>query len=131
MHLPGCHIAEVSRNTFYSNEICDKLKTTQTSKNIPFHLVLVLFKRKLYPEYILAQQKILVRLTCICFQYFFFSKKIPIVVRDICMSVCPSVRPSVRPCVSMSFCGNLISNEPIDSKTGLNVGYGVVHVRKA
>ena len=27
-----CHITEVSRTTFYSNEICDKLKTTQTSK---------------------------------------------------------------------------------------------------
>ena len=29
-----CHIAEVSRTTHYNNEICDKLKTTQTSKNI-------------------------------------------------------------------------------------------------
>ena len=25
---------------------------------------------------------------------------------------------------------NLISNKPIDPKIGLNVGYGVVHVRK-
>ena len=25
-----CHIAEVLRTTHYSNEICDKLKTTQT-----------------------------------------------------------------------------------------------------
>ena len=49
-----CHIAEVSRTTHYSNEICDKLKTTQTSKNIPFHLILLLFKRTLFPEYILA-----------------------------------------------------------------------------
>ena len=49
-----CHIAEVSRTTHYSNEICDKLKTTQTSKNIPFHLILVSFKRTLFPEYILA-----------------------------------------------------------------------------
>ena len=49
-----CHIAEVSRTTHYSNEICYKLKTIQTSKNIPFHLILVLFKRTLIPEYILA-----------------------------------------------------------------------------
>ena len=49
-----CHIAEVLRITHYSNEICDKLKTTQTSKNIPFHLISVLFKRTLFPEYILA-----------------------------------------------------------------------------
>ena len=49
-----CHIAEVSRTTHYSNEVCDKLKTTQSSKNIPFHLILVLFKRTLFPDYILA-----------------------------------------------------------------------------
>ena len=49
-----CHIAEVSRTTHYSNGICDKLKTIQTSKNIPFHLILVVFKRTLFPEYILA-----------------------------------------------------------------------------
>ena len=48
------HIAEVSRTTHYSNEICDKLKTTQTSKKVPFHLILVLFKRTLFPEYIFA-----------------------------------------------------------------------------
>ena len=49
-----CHIAEVSRTTHYGNKICDKLKTTQISKNIPFHLILVLFKRTLFPDYILA-----------------------------------------------------------------------------
>ena len=49
-----CHIAEVLRTTHYSKEICDILKTTQTSKNIPFYLILVLFKRTLFPEYILA-----------------------------------------------------------------------------
>ena len=48
-----CQITEVLRTTHYSNEICDKLKT-QTSKNIPFHLILVLFKRTLFLEYILA-----------------------------------------------------------------------------
>ena len=31
----------------------------------------------------------------------------------------------------MSVRDNLISNRPIDPKVGLNVGYGVVHVRKA
>ena len=51
------HVAEVSRTTHYSNEICDKLKTTQTSQTIPFHLILVLFKRTLFPEYIPAYQK--------------------------------------------------------------------------
>ena len=49
-----CHVAEVSRTTHYSNEICNKLKTTQTPKNYPFYLILVLFKRTLFPEYILA-----------------------------------------------------------------------------
>ena len=34
-----CHIAEVLRTTHYSKEICDELKTTQTSKNIPFYLI--------------------------------------------------------------------------------------------
>ena len=29
----SCHVAEVSRTTHYSNEICNKLKTTQTPKN--------------------------------------------------------------------------------------------------
>ena len=64
----------------------------------------------------------------------FFSKKLPIVVvRDVCtsMSVRQSVCLSVRSSVSMSIRGNLISNELIDPKIGLNVGYGVVHVRKA
>ena len=50
----ACHIAEVSRTTFYINEIFYKLKTKLTSKNIPFHLILVLLKRTLFPEYILA-----------------------------------------------------------------------------
>ena len=49
-----CHIDEVLNTTHYSNEIYDKLKTTQTSKNIPFHLMLALWKRTLFPEYILA-----------------------------------------------------------------------------
>ena len=49
-----CHIAEVLRTTHYNNEICDKLETTQSPKNIPFHLILVSFKRTLFPEYILA-----------------------------------------------------------------------------
>ena len=44
-----CYIAEVLRTTHYRNEICDKLKTTQTSKNFLFHLILVLFKRTLFP----------------------------------------------------------------------------------
>ena len=43
-------------------------------------------------------------------------------------SVRPSVCPSCRQCVTMSFCGNLISNKPIDPRIGLNVGYGVVYV---
>ena len=66
------------------------------------------------------------------FLVFGFRKKLPIVVvRDVCMSARPPVCLSVRPSVSMSFRGNLIFNEPIDPKIGLNVGYGVVHVRKA
>ena len=44
------------------------------------------------------------------------------------VSVRPSVVPSVRLCQCL-FCGNLISNRPIDPKIGLNVGYEVVHVR--
>ena len=67
-----------------------------------------------------------------CLQSVFsslLSKKLPIVVvRDVCSSVRSSFRLSVRPSVSMSFRGNLISNEPIDPKIGMNAGYGVVHV---
>ena len=69
--------------------------------------------------------------------FFFFSKKLPIVVvRDVCPSVCPSVRLSVRlsvrPSVEIiSFRGNSLSNRPIELKIGLNVREGVVHVRKA
>ena len=49
--------------------------------------------------------------------FFFFEKKI-----TYCLSVV---------CVN-NFCFvNLISNRSIDPKIGLNVGYGVVHVRKA
>ena len=56
--------------------------------------------------------------------FFFFLKKIPIVVvRD----VCPSVRPSVE---IISFRGNSLSNRPIELKIGLNVREWVVHVRK-
>ena len=50
--------------------------------------------------------------------FFFFEKKIPIVVRD----VCPSIRRAVRSSVFIiSFRGNLISNRPIDLNIGLNV----------
>ena len=45
-----CHIVEVLRTTHYSNEICDKLKNNTN----PFHLILVIFKRTLFPQYILA-----------------------------------------------------------------------------
>ena len=38
------------------------------------------------------------------------------------LSVRPSVCISVRLSVSMSFLGNLITNEPIDPKISLNVG---------
>ena len=126
-----CHIAEVSGTTShyysdytdYSNEICDKLKASQTFKKYSFSSYFVfsifLFKRALFPEYILAQQKNTRTPRMHLFLVVFFSKKLPI--------VCMSVRPSV----SMSFCGNLISNRPIDPKIGLNVGYGVVHVRNA
>ena len=72
--------------------------------------------------------------------FFIFSKKLPIVVRDVCQAVrrsvrravCPSCRLSVRrsSVEITSFRGNLISDRPIDLKIGLNVGYGVVHVRR-
>ena len=64
------------------------------------------------------------------YYFFLFSKKLPIVVvRD----VCPSFRLSVRlsSVKIIYFRGNLISSKPIDLKIGLNVRYGVLHVRKA
>ena len=93
-------------------------------KHIPFHLILLLvvfsifflFKRALFPEYILAQQKN--ARTHSMHLFLAFKKKL--------LSV--SVRRAIRPSVSMSFCGDLISNRPIDPKIGRNVGYGVVHV---
>ena len=72
-----CHIAEVSGTTShyysdYSNEICHKLKATQTSKNIPFHLILfsVVFfysNEHYFQSTFLHSKKLLVRLACICF----------------------------------------------------------------
>ena len=60
-------------------------------------------------------------ITVIFSSFFFFRKKLPIVVvRD--------VRPSVE---IISFRGNSLSNRPIDLKIGLNVREGVMHVRKA
>ena len=55
--------------------------------------------------------------------FFFFRKK----NTYCCRARRLSVRPSV--CVNNFIRGNLISNRPIDPKIGLNVGYGVVHVR--
>ena len=47
---------------------------------------------------------------------FSFSKKLPIVVLDVCPPVCPSVI-----CRNIFFRGNCISNNPIALKLGLNV----------
>ena len=120
-----CHIAEVSKTTHYCNEICDKLKNQ--------HKLLKIFPSILFW---FIQTNTISRLhSCIANKYsprmhlflVFFSNKLPIVVRDVCMTV----RPSVRSSVSMSFRGNLISKEPIDPKIDLNVGYGVMHVQMA
>ena len=122
MHLPHSEVSGTTSHycSDYSNEIFDKLKATQTSKNIPFHLILFsvvfssffLFKRALFPEETNTSAHRM-------HLFLAFKKKI--------LSV--SVRPSCRPSVSMSFCGNLISNWSIAPKIGLNIGYGVVHVR--
>ena len=59
---------------------------------------------------------------CFFSSFFFFRKKLPIVVvRDVCPSVCGNI----------SFRGNSLSNMPIELKIGLNVREGVVHVRNA
>ena len=87
-------MAKVSRTTFYSFKICDKLKTTQTSKKYSF------------PSYFgCIQTNTISRVhSCIAqnysyashafvFSIIFLLKKLPIVVvRDVCMSVRPSVR---------------------------------------
>ena len=102
-------------------------KYTQVAKFWGF-----LFKRALFPKYILAQQKNTRTHRMHLFLVFVFVEKKYLLSVSVRPSVRPSCRPSsVRPSVSMSFCGNLISNSPIDTKIGLNVGYGVVHVRNA
>ena len=75
----------------------------------------------------------LLNATLVFSSFFFFSKKLPVVVvRDVYQSVCPPVRPSVRPYMEIiSFRGISISNKPIDLKMSMNVRKGVVHVRKA
>ena len=72
--------------------------------------------------------------SAIWFLVVFFSKKLPIVVvRDVCLFVRLSVRPSVHlsSVEIISFCGNSLSNRPINLKIGLNVRVWVVHVQKA
>ena len=70
----------------------------------------------------------------VCFSFF---EKTTYCCRTRRLSVRPSVRLSDRPSVLLSsveitsFHGNLISVKPIDLKIGLNIGYGVVHVRNA
>ena len=61
------------------------------------------------------------------FLVFFFEK-----TTYCCRARRLSVRLSVRPSVEIiSFCGNSLSNVPIELKIDLNVREGVVHVRKA
>ena len=93
-----CHIAEVLRTTHYSKEICDKLKTTQTSKNIPFYLIWFYSNEHYFQSTFLhvhlvrasgaTQQLWPLRIIS---SFFLSSKKLSIVVvRDVCLSVCPS-----------------------------------------
>ena len=101
------YIAEVSRNTFYSNEICDKLKTTQTSKKYSF------------PSYfcLIETNTISIVHSCIAKKYsyashafvfsIFFLKKNTYCCRTRRLYVCPSV------CVNV-FLRNVISNKPIE-----------------
>ena len=94
-----CHIAEVLRTTHYSKEICDKLKTTQTSKNIPFYLIWFYSNEHYFQSRFLhvhlvrasgaTQQLWLLRIIS---SFFLSSKKLSIVVvRDVRLSVCLSV----------------------------------------
>ena len=63
---------------------------------------------------------------------FSFFEKTTYCCRARRLSVRPSVCLSVRPSVEIiSFCGNSLSNRPIELKIGLHVREGVVHVRKA
>ena len=71
------------------------------------------------------------------YHFFFFRKKNTYCCRTRHLSARLSVRPSCRRAVRLSsveitsFRGNLIYDKQIDLKIGLNVGYGVVHVRSA
>ena len=108
----------------YSNEICDKLIATQTSKKYSFSSYFVFSSFFIQTStisrvYSCTPKKYSYASHVVVFSIFFFEKTTH--------CLCPSVRPSV----SMSFCGNLISNRPIEHKIGLNVGYGVVHVENA
>ena len=98
-----CHIAEVLRTTHHSKEICDKLKTTQTSKNIPFYLIWFYSNAHYFQSTFLhvhlvrasgaTQQLWLLRIIS---SFFLSSKKLSIVaVRDVCLFVCLSVRLTI------------------------------------
>ena len=96
-----CHIAEVLRTTHHSKEICDKLKTTQTSKNIPFYLIWFYSNKHYFQSTFLhvhlvrasgaTQQLWLLRIIS---SFFSFFEKTIYCCRtrrlSVCLSVCPS-----------------------------------------
>ena len=90
----------------------------------------------IFKPILIFSQKTSVSIFVLFSSFFFFRKKLSIVVvRDVCPSVRLSVRLSVRPSVRqsveiISFRGNSLPNWPIELKIGLNVREGVVHVRK-
>ena len=114
------------------SKIIDFFKITIDSCKFTQVANFFLCKRALFPEYILAQPKNTRTHRMHWFLVFVFVEKNYLLSLSVRLSVRRAVRRlSVRPSVSISFCGNLISNRPIDTKIGLNVGYGVVHVRNA
>ena len=107
----------------YSNKICDKLKATQTFKTYSLLFYFVSSSFFIQTSTISRVHSCTAKKHSYASHAFVFS-----IFKKNTYCLCPSVRPSCRPSVSMSFCGNLISNRLIDPKIGLNVGYEVVHV---
>ena len=135
MHLPhsrrGWHNITLLYSSDYSNEICNKLKATQTSKTYSFSSYFV-FSSSFYSNEHYFQSTFLHSKKNSYASHAFVLAFFFLIPNCLCPFVRPSCRPpSVRPSVLMSFCGNLISNRSIDLKIGLNVGYGVVHVQNA
>ena len=91
-----CHIAEVLRTTHYSNEICDVLKTTQTSKKYSFPSYFGFIQTSAISRVhsCIAKNSCMPRMNLLLVVFSFFKKNYLLLshATSARSSVCPSVR---------------------------------------